>query len=233
MSNANILVLEDDTDILEVIRFNLAQEDFCVFTAKDGMDALSILRDEIIDLAILDIMVPEMSGTELCRVIRKEERLEDLPILFLSAKTEESDRLVGFMVGGDDYMNKPFSPKELLARVNALLRRSKFGSEKYIFHEMEVHFKRHLVKLEGKRLKFTPKEFNVLQALIHRKTKTLSRQFLLEHVWGMDSTSSGRSVDIVITRIREKLKRFGKCIRTVTGFGYQWDEEMILEAVED
>jgi DNA-binding response OmpR family regulator len=230
MGQANILILEDDKDILEVIRFNLEQEDYKVFTAVNGMEALSILRDEIIDLAILDIMVPEMSGTELCRIIRKEERLKDLPILFLSAKTEEADRLVGFMVGGDDYINKPFSLKELIARVNALLRRSKFGNEQYLFGSLEVYFNRHLVKIQGKRIKFTPKEFNVLNVLIQRQTKTISREFLLEHVWGMESNSSARSVDIVITRIREKLKEYGRCIRTVIGFGYQWDEEIYQEA---
>lgn len=227
MPKADILVLEDDADILELLKYNLCEEGFSVHTAMDGIEAWSILQDEVIDLAILDVMVPNISGTEICKRIRKTERIKDIPVLFISAKEEESDKLVGFMVGADDYIGKPFAPKEVIARVWALLRRSKWGKESYCRGNLEVIFNRHLVKMSGERLQLTPREFNVLKSLIQNNGKTISRETLLAEVWGMDSSSSARSVDIVITRIREKIKPYDKAIRTVTGFGYQWDEEVI------
>jgi len=226
MKKADILVLEDDPDILELLKYNLLEEGFSVYPAVDGLEAWSILQDELIDLAILDVMVPQLTGTEICKRIRKTERIKDLPILLLSAKDEESDKLVGFMVGADDYLGKPFAPKEVLARVWALLRRSKWGKDSYTRGNLEIFFNRHLVKLDGTRLKLTPREFNVLKALVLSNGKTITRENLLTEVWGMDSNSSARSVDIVITRVREKIKPYDKAIRTVTGFGYQWDEEL-------
>ena len=125
MNQTNILVTEDDSDILELIVYSLETEGFRVHAAKTGQDALSILSDESVDLAILDVMLPDMSGIELCRKIKREERLENIPVLFVTAKDEETDKLIGFKVGADDYLTKPFSPKELVARAKALVRRAK------------------------------------------------------------------------------------------------------------
>lgn len=227
MTQANVLILEDDPDILDLLKYNLVEENFQVHTAKDGLEAWSLLQDENIDIAILDVMVPGLSGTEICKRIRKNERLKDLPVLFVSAKEEESDKLVGFMVGADDYIGKPFAPKEVIARVWALLRRSKWGKETYTLGKFEVFFNRHIVIQDGKRINLTPREFNVLKTLILNNGRTISRENLLTQVWGMDSNSGTRSVDIVITRVRDKIKPFGKGIRTVTGFGYQWDEDIL------
>jgi len=228
MPKADVLVLEDDPDILELLKYNLTEEDFNVHTAMDGLEAWSILQDEVIDLAILDVMVPNLSGTEICKRIRKTDRIKDIPVLFISAKEEESDKLVGFMVGADDYIGKPFAPKEVIARVWALFRRSKLGAEIYSRGNIEIFFNRHLAKMNDERIKLTPGEFNVLKTLIQNNGNTVSRENLLTEVWGMDSNSSVRSVEIVITRIRDKIRPYDKAIRTVTGFGYQWDEEVLI-----
>jgi len=228
MPKADVLVLEDDPDILELLKYNLTEEDFNVHTAMDGLEAWSILQDEVIDLAILDVMVPNLSGTEICKRIRKTDRIKDIPVLFISAKEEESDKLVGFMVGADDYIGKPFAPKEVIARVWALFRRSKLGAEIYSRGNIEIFFNRHLAKMNDERIKLTPGEFNVFKTLIQNNGNTVSRENLLTEVWGMDSNSSARSVEIVITRIREKIRPYDKAIRTVTGFGYQWDEEVLI-----
>ncbi len=223
--SSSILVLEDNPDILELVSYSLENEGYVVFPAKTGADALSILNDETVDLAILDVMLPDMTGTELCRRMKKEERLRDIPVLFMTAKTEETDKLIGFKVGADDYVCKPFSPKELVARANALIKRSKGGRDILQFKELEIFFDRHVTNVAGVRVNLTPREFMVLKVLIEGQGKTIDRSTLLERAWGMDSKSGLRSVDVTVTRVREKIKPYGSCIRTVTGFGYQWDPE--------
>lgn len=227
MNLANVLVTEDDSDILELITYSLESEGFRVHSAKTGGDALSILADEIVDLAILDVMLPDMSGIDLCRRIKREERLENIPVLFVTAKDEETDKLIGFKVGADDYLTKPFSPKELVARAKALLKRTKGSKDRVAHQGLEIQFDRHLVSVDGRRINLTPREFMVLKVLIESQQKTIARATLLERAWGMESKAGLRSVDVTVTRLREKIKPYGKCIRTVTGFGYQWDPERI------
>ncbi len=224
MESANLLILEDDPDISDLLNYTLEREGFKLFLAKTGQDALSIMNDEIIDLAVLDVMLPDMSGVEVCRRIKNNERLADIPVLFVTAKNQETDKLIGFKVGGDDYMCKPFSPKELLARIKALLKRSK-GSDGLRFHGLEIQFARHILTVDGKRVPTTPREFTLLKTLIEGQGKTISRSALLERAWGMESKAGLRSVDVTVTRIRDKLKPYDSCVRTVTGFGYQWDLE--------
>ncbi len=224
--NANsVLVTEDDSDILELIVYSLESEGFQVHSAKTGADAISILNDESVDLAILDVMLPDMSGIDLCRRIKREERLENIPVLFVTAKDEETDKLIGFKVGADDYLCKPFSPKELVARAKALVKRSKGGRDRFAFQGLEISFERHIVEVDDRRVSLTPREFMVLKVLIEGQRKTIARATLLERAWGMESKAGLRSVDVTVTRLREKIKPYGKCIRTVTGFGYQWDPE--------
>ncbi len=196
MSSERILVLEDDPDIHDVVVHNLKKSGFRVWGARTGAEALSILSDEKIELAILDVMLPDIPGTEVCRRMRESDRHKAVPVLFLTARTEEHDRIYGFSVGADDYVAKPFSPRELVARVQAILRRTT-GS------------------LSGE----------VLRALIVAKGRVVERLQLLEEVWGMDSTSGPRSVDVAVTRLREKLGPYAKCVHTVTGLGYQWAPE--------
>jgi two-component system alkaline phosphatase synthesis response regulator PhoP len=222
--NQNILIVEDDTDILELLRFSLDKEGYKVFFAVDGNEAWSILNDEHIDLCVFDIGLPGISGVELCRRIRREDRMKQIPIIFASARTQEADLLIGFQAGADDYVRKPFSPKELLARINVLLKRANSDGV-YRLGTLEMYFDRHLVKIDQQRTNLTHREFGVLIALIQAHGRTISRSQLLEKVWGMDALSSPRSVDIVITRIREKIKPYQNCIRTISGIGYQWDPE--------
>jgi DNA-binding response OmpR family regulator len=219
-----ILIVDDEPDIVELVAFNLQREGYTVFRAEDGYEALSVLHDEVIDLAILDVMLPGLSGLEICRQMRDDERLRNIPVLFLTARTAEKDILDGFASGGDDYLTKPFSPQVLEARVKALLHRSGSEKECYILGDLNFFFDRHVLKIAEQRIDLTPREYAVLSTLILRKGRTESRTTLLERGWGMETTSSLRSVDIVITRLRSKLGKYGKCIRTVTGYGYQWDE---------
>ena len=232
MNQTTVLVTEDDSDILELIVYSLETEGFRVHSAKNGSDALSILSDESVDLAILDVMLPDMSGIELCRKIKREERLENIPVLFVTAKDEETDKLIGFKVGADDYLTKPFSPKELVARAKALVKRSKGAKDRFLFRGLEILFDRHVVEVDEKRVNLTPREFMVLKVLIEGQKKTIARATLLERAWGMESKAGLRSVDVTVTRLREKIKPYGKCIRTVTGFGYQWDQDGFLAAAE-
>jgi two-component system phosphate regulon response regulator PhoB len=220
----SVLVTEDDADILELITYSLESEGYKVFGAKTGHDALSILSDESVDLALLDVMLPDMSGTELCRRMKKDERMERVPVIFLTARDEESDKLAGFKVGAEDYITKPFSPRELTARVRALIRRAR-GGEDYTFQGLRIALDSHRVDVDSKRVHLSPREFSLLKALLEAKPKTVDRSTLLERAWGMDAKAGLRSVDVAVTRLREKLMTYGSCIRTVTGFGYQWDPE--------
>src|SRR3954469_2787164 len=157
MNQMNVLVTEDDSDILELITYSLECEGFRVHAAKNGMDAMSVLNDESVDLAILDVMLPDMSGIDLCRRIKREERLENIPVLFVTAKDEETDKLIGFKVGADDYLCKPFSPKELVARAKALVKRAKGSKDRFNFQGLEISFDRHIVEVEGTRVNLTPR----------------------------------------------------------------------------
>jgi len=220
----SVLITEDDADILELVTYSLEAEGFKVFAAKTGNEALSILNDESVDLALLDVMLPDMSGTELCRRMKSDERMERVPVIFLTARDEETDKLVGFKVGAEDYITKPFSPRELTARVRALMKRVR-GGEDYAFQGLRVALESHRVEINNRRAHLSPREFSLLKALLEAKPKTVDRSTLLERAWGMDAKAGLRSVDVAVTRLREKLGSYGTCIRTVTGFGYQWDVE--------
>ncbi len=232
MATERILVVEDDPDILELVVHSLRKAGFRPFGAKNGAEALSILADERIDLAVLDVMLPDLSGTEICRRMRESERHKAVPIIFLTARTEEHDRIYGFSVGADDYVAKPFSPRELLARVQAILRRTtgSISGERIAVGDLEVDLDRRQVRISEVVVNLTYKEFEVLKALVVAKGRAVERMHLLEEVWGMESTSGPRSVDVAITRLREKLGSYSRCVHTVTGLGYQWDPDKWLGA---
>lgn len=223
----NILIADDDSDILELLRFHLDREGYNIFFAQDGQEAWSILNDESIDLAVLDIGMPGLSGVDVCRRMKRDERLKTIPLIFVTARVMESDLVVGFQAGAEDYIRKPFSVKELVIRVNSILRRAKGVEDVYRLKQFDISFDRHLCKIEGERVNLTHHEFGLINVLIHADGRTVSRNQLLEKVWGMETHSSPRSVDIVVTRVRDKITPYNNCIRTIPGIGYQWDSEGI------
>jgi len=224
--NNRILVVEDDRNLLDTLNYNLNKEGYTVTVALDGAQAIELARREKPDLIILDIMLPKMSGFEVCRILRKEMTV---PILILTAKAEETDKIVGLEIGADDYMTKPFSLRELLARVRAMLRRAKMvamqseGAPLKV-GDIEVDIARHLVTLSGERVELTPKEFDLLAFLARNRGLVFSREQLLEKVWGYDYAGDTRTVDVHIRWLRQKIEPDPdqpKHLITVRGTGYK------------
>lgn len=226
MKEENILIVDDEPEILELMEYHLKKNQYQVYQTSTGREAMDILHETPMDLVILDILLPETHGTEICRRIREDERLTNIPVMFVTGRTDEMDELHGFSLGADDYIKKPFSPRVLISRMEAVLNRTRGNRSFYQLEDLHVYFDRHQVKIKEERLNLSPREFAVLTTLIRFKPRTINRSSLLERAWGMDSNSSPRSVDIVVTRIRSKLGVYSKHIRTVTGYGYQWDEEV-------
>ncbi|OGO35599.1 MAG: DNA-binding response regulator [Chloroflexi bacterium RBG_16_57_8] len=222
-----ILIVEDDRTLLSVLEYNLTKEGYSVVTASDGADGLEVARRENPDFIILDIMLPKMSGYEVCRILRKEM---SAPILMLSARGEETDKVVGLDLGADDYMTKPFSMRELLARVRAGLRRggTHETEEAHVNllkgGDIEVDLGRHVATVRGSPLTLTPKEFDLLAFLLKNKGLVFSRDQLLEKIWGYDYAGDTRTVDVHVRWLREKIEaepaRPGLLV-TVRGVGYR------------
>jgi two-component system OmpR family response regulator len=225
---AKILIVEDDQNLLATLKYNLIKENYSVVTAIDGVQALEITRREKPGLIVLDVMLPKLSGFEVCRILRKEMTV---PILMLTAKTEEVDKIVGLEIGADDYMTKPFSMRELLARIGAMLRRAEMarlqpvGAEKVLkINDLEIDSGRHKAFLKGTALELTPKEFELLSFLARNKGFVFSREQLLEKVWGYDYAGDTRTVDVHIRWLRQKIESNPakpKRLVTVRGTGYK------------
>lgn len=224
-----VLVVDDEKDIVELVRYHLEKDGFQCLQAPDGSSALRLSREQRPDLVILDLMLPGIDGLEVCRRLRADAATARLPILMLTAKAEEVDRVVGLEVGADDYLVKPFSPRELVARVKAILRRSQEPSGPAVKRIGELEFNEawHRVTIQGRRVELTAKEFGLLRALIRANGRVLSREHLLEGVWGYASASEieSRTVDVHIRRLREKLGPEARRILTVKGIGYRFDLE--------
>jgi two-component system phosphate regulon response regulator PhoB len=221
----NILVIDDEPDILELVRFGLTQEGYSVDTAVDGTDALAQISRRLPDLIVLDLMLPDMSGTEVCRRIRSEPSTAALPVVMLTARSEEVDRVVGFEVGADDYVTKPFSARELALRVKAVLRRGhvEAAPQRSLEHgELVLDLDRHRCRVGGTEIELTAKEFGLLATLMERPGRALSREQLLDELWGSDVTVTHRTVDTHLKRLREKLGAAGEYIRTIRGVGYRF-----------
>ncbi|MGQ9546423.1 MAG: response regulator [Dehalococcoidia bacterium] len=227
LGNYRILIVEDDRNLLDTLKYNLRKENYEVVTAVDGVEALDIARKEKPDLIILDIMLPGLSGFEVCRILRKEMTI---PILMLTAKTEEIDKIVGLEIGADDYMTKPFSMRELLARLRAMLRRAEMAaqpdSDEAVLKigDLEIDIARHKAFLAGRALEIAPKEFDLLAFLAKHKGFVFSRDQLLEKVWGYDFTGDTRTVDVHIHWLRQKIEEDPanpKRLMTVRGTGYK------------
>jgi two-component system phosphate regulon response regulator PhoB len=222
-----ILVVDDEPDLLELVRFQLEQAGFEVETAPDGRIGLEAIRRRRPSLVVLDWMLPDLPGTEVCRQLRADPALRDLPVLLLTAKAEEIDRVVGFELGADDYVTKPFSPRELVLRVQAILRRSAGDAAPAGAIErgpLLLDPERHRCSVEGAEVTLTAKEFRLLEALMTRPGRVLSRQRLLDEVWGTDITVTERTIDTHLKRLREKLGAAGDQIETVRGVGYRFAE---------
>jgi DNA-binding response OmpR family regulator len=222
--NKNILIIEDDIHIIELLRHYLSKEHFQVLSATDGKAGLAIAKSKRPLLIVLDLMLPEMDGFAVCRQLRNEADTSHIPILILTAKAEEFDKIVGLEIGADDYVTKPFSLKELVARINALLRRYERRASvqrRYLYGKLELDVETHDVKYGGKTIELTSKEFALLQTLLQNGGRLLTRENILQKVWGEDYYGSGRTVDVHIRKLREKLPDLTSDIETIKGLGYK------------
>ncbi len=219
------LIIEDDPDIAESIRYNLETAGFQALIASTGEQGLTLALDSINPpaLIVLDLMLPGMNGMDLCRRLRKENQTRRTPIIMLTAKASESDRVAGLDVGADDYIAKPFSVRELLARVRALMRRTEdAGGERYDDGRLAIDFDDVRASCEGTNVKLTNKEFLLLSTLAKKKGRVITRQQLLDQVWGYSYYGDARTLDVHIRRLRQKLDTCGDCIETVVGVGYRF-----------
>jgi DNA-binding response OmpR family regulator len=219
-----ILVAEDDRDIADLIAHYLRKQGWTPHIATSGDDALAYARRQPVDLVILDVMLPGLSGLEVCRVLRGDKATEAIPIIMVTARAEETDRIVGLEIGADDYLSKPFSPNELVARVRALMRRSKRADVQAAtlsLGPIVMDLSRHTVSDEGRDVKLTAKEFLLLQYLLEHRGRVLSRDLLLGDVWGYRYTGGTRTVDVHVRRLREKLPALVDALVTVKQFGYK------------
>jgi len=222
-----ILVVDDEPDILELVRFALIQEGYTVTTAATGREALDALKGSRPDAVVLDLMLPDFSGTEVCRRIRANAETATVPILMLTARSEELDRVVGFELGADDYVTKPFSARELTLRVKAVLRRSGEAppaTEQLSHGPLVLDLERHRCQVGDETVDLTAKEFGLLSALMSRPGRVMSREKLLDEVWGADIAVTHRTIDTHLKRLREKLGETGDLIDTVRGVGYRFSD---------
>jgi two-component system alkaline phosphatase synthesis response regulator PhoP len=226
MPKGKILVVDDEKNIAEALRYNLEKEGFRTLTAADGARALELAREELPDLILLDWMLPELEGLEVCRVLKREEKTRHIPVIMLTVRSGETDKVLGLEMGADDYVTKPFSPRELMARVKALLRRSQAPPMAEMFQtgSLRVDWGAHVVTLKGRSVELTPKEFELLKALIEAKGRVLNREVLLDRVWGYERAIEieTRTVDLHISQLRKKLKAVADRIVTVKNAGYRF-----------
>ena len=221
-----VLVVEDEPDLRSTLEFNLKSENYKVTTVSDGESALAEISKNIPDLILLDLMLPDMSGLEICKKIRGESFSDKVSIIMLTAKGEEVDRVVGFELGADDYVVKPFSVRELMLRVSSILKRSKekaSNDEKIVIGDIEINLASHRVFISGIEVELTAKEFELLKYLTERNGRIQTRESLLEHVWGYNNSVTTRTVDTHIKRLRSKIGEVGTRIETVRGVGYRFN----------
>src|SRR5436190_875435 len=224
MSEIRILIIEDEQDVIDLLTLNLRKAGFALSTANDGAAGLRKAREETPALIILDLMLPKMPGLEICKVLKTDSATRAIPVIMLTAKAEEIDRIVGLEFGADDYVTKPFSPRELVLRINAILRRGKSeGTEdkKLSIGMITLDPARHQVTVAGKPLRLTSVEFKLLSMLMQRQGRVQARDRLLNEVWGYESMIDTRTVDTHVRRLRKKLGKAAAAIETVRGFGYR------------
>lgn len=228
MAKDKILIVDDEHHIQELIKFNLKNNGFEVLVASDGIEALKVAKSNIPNLILLDVMLPGMDGYDVCKEIRKDNVISNIPIIMITAKGEELDRVLGLELGADDYITKPFSVRELVARVKAVLRRTK---TQYIdnisnFGNLVIDFEKHEVLKNNEKIDLTLKEFEVLEVLVKSKGRVITRDFLLDKVWGYEYVGETRTVDVHIRHLRKKIEDYDKepkFIETIRGIGYRFN----------
>lgn len=225
MSQETILIVEDEQDILNLLEYHLRSAGYEIFTSTNGLDALKMARLHRPDLVLLDLMLPGLDGLEVCKELKREARTNDVAVLMLTAKGEEMDRVVGLELGADDYVTKPFSPRELVLRVKAVLRRLKIdGSPATVWERdgLRLEEDSHRVFVDGNDTDLTATEFKLLSELVHNEGKVLNRDQLLNNVWGYQFSGYSRTVDTHIRRLRRKLGPYADWVETIRGVGYRF-----------
>lgn len=227
-----ILIVEDEKDIVRMLEYNLKKEGYKTVSTNNGERAIDMANKKQPNLIILDLMLPGIDGLEVCKLLKKESATAPIPVIMLTAKTQESDKIVGLELGADDYVTKPFSPRELIARIKAVLRRAtekEKPQEILKAGEITIDFSRISVSIKGKPVELTSKEFELLKTLLNAKGRVLSREYLLNTIWGFDHAVEieTRTVDAHITTLRKKLKGGAKYIITVKNYGYRFDQDKL------
>jgi len=225
VAKPTIIVVEDDPDILHLLTFNIQSSGFEVLTSMDGNEALSLIREHLPDLIILDLMLPGLDGFEVCKQLKRDLETQSIPVIMLTAKSEEVDRIVGLELGADDYVVKPFSPRELVLRMRAVLRRATAPANPEMFWHKEglkIDFEGHMVTIHGEEIVFTAMEFKLFVGLIQNQGKVQTREQLLHKVWGYEFDGYARTVDTHIRRLRQKLGEYASWIETVRSVGYRF-----------
>ena len=229
MANEVILIIEDEKNILELVKYNLEQEGFLILTATKGNTGLETALKERPALVILDLMLPGMNGLEICKTLKQNDKTRTIPIIMLTAKGTESDKVVGLELGADDYITKPFSPREFVARIKAVLRRSQEKPTEEILRSgtIELDMTKHELRLKGKPVEITAKEFELLRVLMSSRERVLTREVLLSKVWGYENSMNieTRTVDMHIGQLRKKIGKEAERIVTIKSVGYRFDGE--------
>ncbi len=222
-----IAIVDDEQDIVELISYNLKRENYKTMEFFEGEKFLRFVEKKHFDLVILDLMLPGVDGLEICRRMKSNERLSDIPIIMITAKDSEADKVVGLELGADDYIIKPFSVRELIARVKAVLRRVERKTiEKNVlkFEDLLINKEKYIVKIKNKTIDLTPTEFRILYILFSKPGRVFQRETLLEKLWGMDKIVLDRTIDVHIVKLRNKLGEYGKYIKSIRGIGYKAEE---------
>ena len=229
MTGESILVVEDEEDILDLISYNLKQAGFSIIAVESGEEALEVASEENFSLVLLDLMLPGIDGLEVCRLLRAKPETKNIPVLMLTARTEEVDRIVGLELGADDYLTKPFSPRELVLRVRAILRRAEVvesvSDETIRVGSLTIDPIEHRVQLLGEEIELTATEFRLLLTLAQRRGRVQSREELLNVVWGYEHSGYRRTVDTHLRRLRAKMGEAADYLETVRGVGYRFRRE--------
>jgi len=221
-----ILIVDDEPDIVELVKINLEKNGFDVISSYTGREIFNLFKKFSIDLVILDLMLPDIDGLEICKILKSENETKNIPIIMLTAKDTEIDKVLGLELGADDYITKPFSPRELVARVRAVLRRTRKPSDESILkfdNILKIDLKKFEVFVNGEKVNLTTTEFKLLKALAIRRGEVLSRNELLDYIWGNEKIVIDRTIDVHIKHLREKLGKVGKFIKNVRGVGYKLD----------
>ena len=232
MANEKILVVDDEEHIVELIKYNLLSSGYDVITCNNGIDAVNLAINERPNLILLDLMIPGKDGYDVCKEIRTKSEVKNISIIMLTAKSEEFDKILGLELGADDYITKPFSVRELLARVKAVLRRvgaKEEQSDIMVFGDLSANFEKREIRIKGKKIDLTLKEFELLEMLIKNRGKILRREMLLDKSWGYEYIGETRTVDVHIRYLRKKIEdddKNPKFIETIRGVGYRFNPDL-------